>query len=285
MTLKELIAEGSTKLTEAGIQDAATDAAYLAEYILNIDRNMRYNHPEYAVDEVMYRRYADALSMRMRHVPLQHITGRQEFMGLPFVVNPSVLVPRFDTEFVVEEALIEVEDGMRILDMCTGSGCILLSLMNYKNDCIGVGVDLSGEALSVARMNADALSSNVTFYEGDLYDALPQEYREKRFDVIVSNPPYIATDVIPTLMPEVRDHDPRMALDGGADGLSFYRRIIAGAKDYLNNHGKVILEIGYDQGDAVSKILSENGFVNICVKNDYSGNPRAALAEYIRKDD
>jgi release factor glutamine methyltransferase len=172
-----------------------------------------------------------------------------------------------------------VPDGAEILDLCTGSGCLLLALMHYKNGCRGVGVDISEDALSIARENLALIENegglnggSAKFLSGDLYDALPGE--DQTFDFIISNPPYIRTSEIETLAPEVRDHDPRIALDGGDDGLIFYRRIAKGAAAHLNRGGMIFLEIGYDQGDEVSQILADKGFRDVEVIRDYSDNDR-----------
>ena len=183
-----------------------------------------------------------------------------------------MLVPRQDTEILVEEVMRELQDGMRVLDLCTGSGCILISLLHYSNGCTGVGTDISGEALTVARRNGAALlgaEKEYAFLESDLFDRV-----EGRYDVIVSNPPYIRREEIDTLMPEVRDHEPRMALDGGVDGLDFYRRIVAGSPSYLTGGGRLYLEIGWDQGDAVQELLLRQGFREVNVVQDYAGLDR-----------
>jgi len=227
------------------------------------------------VSDAEYERYVNCIAKRAQHIPLQHITGVQEFMGLEFYVNKDVLVPRQDTELLVEEAMIHLHDGMRILDMCTGSGCILCSLLHYSNHCEGVGADLSEKALAIAQKNAEKLQTEkVTFLQGDLFENVTGS-----FDMIVSNPPYIRSDVIPTLMVEVKEHEPYMALDGKEDGLYFYRKIISGSREYLKKGGMLFLEIGYDQGEAVSSLMKENGFRDVCVKKDYSGFDRIVYGE------
>ena len=203
-------------------------------------------------------------------------------MGIDLLVSDKVLVPRQDSECLVEEAMRYVPDGSSILDLCTGSGCLLLSLMHYKNGCKGTGVDISEDALAVARDNLAKLEEQgglnggeANFLAGDLYDALPGE--NHTFDYIISNPPYIRSADIESLAPEVRDHDPRIALDGGEDGLAFYRRIAAGAPAHLARGGMIFLEIGYDQAGAVSQILADAGFKNIEVIKDYGDNDRVVI--------
>lgn len=180
-----------------------------------------------------------------------------------------MLIPRQDTEILVEEAMRYLHDGMRILDLCTGSGCILLSLLHYSNDCEGVGVDISQEALQVAAQNAELLGIKADFLKSDLYEKVTG-----KFDLLVSNPPYIERKVIPTLMEEVREYDPYIALDGGEDGLDFYRRIIGGAQDYLKRGGQILMEIGSGQAKAVSELLREAGFKEIDVCRDFASLDR-----------
>ena len=198
-------------------------------------------------------------------------------MGLDFYVNEHVLIPRPDTELLVEEAMLCISDGMRVLDLCTGSGCILLSLMHYKNGIEGVASDISAEALAVAGQNAErlGLAGQIRFLESDLFEGLEGM---GAFDAILSNPPYIPSADIATLMPEVREHEPGIALDGHEDGLYFYRRIIKDALPYLKLSGVLLLEIGYDQAEAVTGLLRETGYTRIEVKQDYGGHDRVVKA-------
>lgn len=277
---KEIYAEGVLSLTEADIGEAALDARLLLEHVCGTDRNTLLVHGDRAVSEEEYERYRLLIEKRGQHIPLQHLTGEQEFMGLTFKVNKHVLVPRQDTEILVEEVMKNLHDGMRILDMCTGSGCILLSLLQYSNDCVGVGVDLSAEALTVAEANYAGLKEgkpdmDAVFLQGNLFENVTQ-----KFDIIVSNPPYIRTDVIDTLMPEVREHEPLMALDGMADGLYFYREITKEAKAHLNRGGMLYYEIGYDQAEAVTEILEKEGYQGIEVVKDFAGLDRVVYGIY-----
>ncbi len=179
-------------------------------------------HGDREVTEEQEKQYRGWIVRRASHVPLQHITGEQEFMGLDFLVNENVLIPRQDTEILVEEVLRELTDGSRILDLCTGSGCILLSLLHYSNDCRGCGKPtFQRKRFAVARKNAERLWNPCGFFVGDLFEKVGGKY-----DFIVSNPPYIASGEIRKLMEEVRLHEPLSALDGHEDGLFFYRRII-----------------------------------------------------------
>ena len=260
---------GMQKLKEAEIGEAQLDARLLLEEVCGTDHNTLLCHGDREVSEEEEEQYRRALEQRAVHVPLQHLLGYQDFMGLRFQVNGHVLIPRQDTEILVEEAMRYLHDGMRILDLCTGSGCILLSLLHYSNDCEGIGVDISKEALQVAAQNAEALGIKADFLESDLYEKVTG-----KFDLLVSNPPYIEREIIPTLMEEVREYDPYIALDGGEDGLDFYRRIIGGAQDYLNRGGQIFLEIGSEQAQAVSELLREAGFKEIDVCRDFAGLDR-----------
>lgn len=273
MNYREAFETGKGALAAAGIEEAELDARLLLEEICGTDRNTLLVHGDRNVTEEELAQYKEMLEKRSAHIPFQQIIGRQSFMGLDFYVDENVLIPRQDTELLVEEALQELHDGMRILDMCTGSGCILLSLLKYSNDCEGIGADISEEALKVAERNRVQLGlENAAFIRSDLFEAV-----EGKFDLLVSNPPYICSDVIDTLMPEVREHEPRQALDGSADGLHFYRRILADCRAYLKPGGMLLFEIGYDQGEAVKRLMEENGFLEVEVKKDYGGLDRVVL--------
>ena len=308
LTYIELYKWGCGQLTDAGISESQLDARLLLEYCCGTDRNTLFVHGERSISAQEYENYADCIARRKEHVPLQQITGEQDFMGLTFDVYENVLIPRQDTEVLVEEVMRYLHDGMRILDMCTGSGCILLSLLHYSNDCTGVGVDISEEALQAARMNArkilgierngqecadsivdrEAVSDDeseepvetgkkVLLIQSDLFEQL--DSRDK-FDIIVSNPPYIRTDVIETLMPEVKMYEPHLALDGREDGLYFYREIIAQASAYLNREGMLFFEIGYDQGEEVRRLMENAGYTEVEVVKDFAGFDRVVYGVY-----
>ncbi len=269
MNYTEAFLMGMQKLKEAEIGEAQLDARLLLEEVCGTDHNTLLCHGDREVSEAEEEQYRKALEQRAVHVPLQHLLGYQDFMGLRFQVNEHVLIPRQDTEILVEEAMRYLHDGMRILDLCTGSGCILLSLLHYSNDCEGTGVDISKEALQVAALNAELLGIKADFLKSDLYEKVTG-----KFDLLVSNPPYIERKVIPALMEEVREYDPYIALDGGEDGLDFYRRIIGGAQDYLERGGQILMEIGSGQAQAVSELLREAGFKEIDVCRDFAGLDR-----------
>lgn len=272
MNYRECFEKGKSALAEAGIEEADLEARLLLEHVCGTNRNDLLAHGDREVLPEQETGYLSLLDKRAQRIPLQHLTGVQDFMGLEFEVNEHVLIPRQDTEILVEEALRELRDGMDILDMCTGSGCILISLLRYSNDCTGLGVDLSEEALSVAEGNARKLlapEEQVRFLKSDLFEKVDGMY-----DMIVSNPPYIPSGVIPSLMPEVREHEPLGALDGREDGLYFYHRITEECRKYLKPGGMLFYEIGYDQGAAVSGILSREGFGEVQVIKDYAGLDR-----------
>ncbi len=261
--------QGVKSLEEVGVPEAKLDARLLLEFVCGTDRNtlLVYGDKERSNEEV--KKYEAVISKRAKRIPLQHITNEQEFMGLTFYVDENVLIPRQDTEILVEEAMLHLKDGMRILDMCTGSGCILLSLLHYSNECEGVGVDLSTKALEVAKKNAQKLGESPQFIESNLFEKV-----DGKFGMIVSNPPYIETDEIKSLMPEVKDHEPMMALDGTEDGLFFYKRIVEESKNFLYNGAGLFFEIGYNQGETVSKLMLDAGFKDIKVTKDYAGLDR-----------
>lgn len=269
MRYGEVYEEGRQALASADIAEAKLDARLLLEDVCGTNRNTLLAHPEYEVPEEQYRRYQDVIHRRKKHVPLQYITGVQDFMGLNFKVSEKVLIPRQDTEVLVEEVMKHLHDGMSVLDMCTGSGCILLSLLHYSNDCAGTGADISNEALKVAQENAEALQLKPVLLQSNLFGQI-----EGSFDVIVSNPPYIESAVMETLMPEVRDNEPWIALDGGADGLYFYNKIIEESKKFLNGGGHLFFEIGCNQAEAVSKKMILEGYQDVTVKKDFSGLDR-----------
>lgn len=287
MNYREAYLWGCDKLDDARVEEYQLDARLLLEYVCNTDRNTLLAHPDRELSGREIDSYQEAIGRRAERIPLQHITGVQEFMGLEFDVNSHVLIPRQDTECLVEEVLRHLTDGSRILDLCTGTGCILLSILSYSNDCTGIGVDLSKEALEVAGRNYEKLSllprpvpwtgESAKWVCSDLFEKVELE----KFDVIVSNPPYIATKEILNLMEEVRCHEPAMALDGREDGLYFYRRIVKEAGEFLRKEGMLFFEIGYDQAKAVSELMKDAGFKEVNVVKDFAGHDRVVYGSMI----
>lgn len=269
MTFREALSLGEQILSKAGIVDAKNDTWLLLTMVCHIDHTFYYMHSDEDLTEEQTSEFENVLKKRAERVPLQYITGEQDFMGLTFHVNSSVLVPRQDTETLVEEALKTAKPGMRILDMCTGSGCILISILKNTNNVIGLGADISKKALAVAKENAREYEVPAVFEWSNLFDNI-----DDKFDMIVSNPPYIPSDIIPTLMPEVAQFEPIEALDGKEDGLYFYRKIVEQAKDYLTDGGHLLFEIGFDQGKAVSEMMISAGYQDVQVIQDLAKNDR-----------
>jgi release factor glutamine methyltransferase len=276
MTLQSVYEEGVALLEKAGVAEASLDARILLEHVTGCTRNDLLVHGDREIAGDQYAEYLKLVNERATRIPLQYLTGQQNFMGLDFKVSRDTLIPRQDTEILTEEVLRYFHDGMRILDLCTGTGCILISLLHYSNDCSGVGTDLAPGAVKTARENADKLlgenADRAEFLLGDLFEGV-----DGKFEIVVSNPPYIPTEIIGSLEPEVRDHEPMAALDGEADGLAFYRRIIPGALDYLAGGGMLFLEIGYDQGPDVKALMEEAGYLEVSVVQDYAGLDRVVL--------
>ena len=285
LELQKIYKDGEEFLREAGIEEASIDAWLLLEYVTGVSRAKYLCEPSMEIAEKDAGKYCELLEQRAKRIPLQHLTGEQEFMGYTFKVNEHVLIPRQDTEVLVEEAIKFLRPGKSVLDMCTGSGCILLSLLKmgvekfYMRNVKGTAVDISEEALKVAMANAETLGVEVSFVQSDLFENVDVNVTGK-FDVLVSNPPYIRTSVIEGLQEEVRLHDPFIALDGKEDGLYFYRKIIETSVNYLNDKAMVLFEIGHDQGEDVSNLLKDAGFSNVWVKKDLAGLDRVVIAMY-----
>ena len=272
---KELYREGVQVLTPVlnEEREAQLDTRLLLEYVCGTNLQtliLDGDRPVSAQETALFREY---VARRKNREPLAYILGEWDFMGLSFEVSPDVLIPEQDTENLIEEIMKDLHDSDRILDLCTGSGCILLSLLKYSNGTTGVGTDLSKRALAMAKRNAErlGLTDRVDLRCGDLFAPIGEN---EKFDIIVSNPPYIKTETIEHLAPEVRDHEPMMALDGGEDGLTFYRRIIPEAVRHLVTGGYLFLEIGYDQGDAVAALMRDAGYYDVRTIKDYGGNDR-----------
>lgn len=272
MTAAELIAQAAKRLSDAGVPEPELDAKILFLEAFHMDQVhflMNRMRPLTEEQRTQQETYEAMIDRRSARVPLQQILGSQEFMGLTFRVTPDVLIPRQDTETLVEEALKVVKPEMKVLDMCTGSGCIIVSIVHNIPEVEGTATDISKQALLVAKENAKLNQVSVTFERSDLFDNVTGTY-----DVIVSNPPYIRTGEVVKLMPEVQEFEPMEALDGKEDGLYFYRKIIKECKAYLKPGGHILFEIGYDQGEAVSGLLKEAGFKNVTVIKDLAHNDR-----------
>lgn len=286
-TFKELLKEGTQILINGGIEEARLDAWLLLGYTAGITRAWYYAHDDQKPGQEIADRYRELCTRRAERIPLQHLTGKAYFMGYEFDVDERVLIPRQDTEILAEEALRLLADkrSPEILDMCTGSGCLLLSILMEKEDAHGTGVDISEGALAVAEKNRKnlhleerALLVKSDTFSGEYFQKNSSEH-PMEYDMLISNPPYIPTADIQQLMDEVRLHDPVLALDGKEDGLYFYRRITEEARRYLKPGGWLLYEIGCDQGEAVSRIMRTNDFSHIAVKKDLAGLDRVVLGQ------
>lgn len=273
ITLEDAFAYGRKRLRDAGIEEADLDAWYLLEYATGVTKASYYMNPKCELADMEYSHYNDCIVKRVKRIPLQHIVGTTEFMGFQFIVNENVLCPRQDTEILVERAM-QTANGKDVLDLCTGSGCIIISLAKLCHLSSAVAVDISDKALEVAKQNIRKHNVDITLLKSDLFE----QVGERKFDLIVSNPPYIPTKDIEELMPEVRDHEPMLALDGMEDGLYFYRKIVSQAGEYLKPDGEIIMEIGYDQGEALVALLEEKEFTNVKVIKDLAGLDRVVYA-------
>lgn len=273
MTYGEILAYGKELLKSSHITDYESDAWLLFSYCVNMNRTKYIMKMKDDAPDCIKQAYDVLLSKRSKGVPVQYLLGTQSFFGYDFFVNENVLIPRADTEVLVNEALKQAGKNAKVLDLCTGSGCIAVSLKLERSDLRVSASDISKEALNVAKLNADYNNADIKFYEGDLFGAI-----NEKFDVIISNPPYIETEEIDKLERHVKDFEPRTALDGGVNGLDFYERIFKEACDYLTERGAIAVEIGYNQGEAVSSIAGQNGFENIRVIKDLSGLDRVVTA-------
>ncbi|MCH5332927.1 MAG: peptide chain release factor N(5)-glutamine methyltransferase [Agathobacter sp.] len=274
MTYREAMELGEKILGKADIEDAKNDAWLLLAMACKIDHTYYYMHMDEEMGEEQFREFESVIKKRSERVPLQYITGEQEFMGLTFHVNSHVLIPRQDTETLVEAALRQIRPGMKIMDMCTGSGCVLISILKHSHGVTGFGYDISKQALKCAKENARFNDVPAVFEKSNLFE----DVMERDFDMIVANPPYIPTDEIMTLMPEVSQFEPVSALDGHEDGLFFYREMIRRCADYLKPDGYVFFEIGFDQGEAVSAMLREAGYEDVRIMQDLAHKDRVVSA-------
>lgn len=277
MTQYQLVTAGKEKLNEHNVPDADIDAELLWLFVSKQDKMAYIMNRQEDVTETIRSSYEALIDKRSKRIPLQYITGIQRFMGYDFETAPDVLIPRFDTEVLVEQANRLIQDihsdKMSVLDMCCGSGCIGLSVA-LMNQNIHIDLcDISDSAIALTTKNAKRLEvSDYTVIKSDLFDKI-----DKRYDMILSNPPYIESKVIDGLMPEVRDYEPRLALDGDADGLKFYRAIIENAESYLNEKGYILFEIGNHQAHDVQQLLVDKHFEDVRVVKDLAENDRVVI--------
>jgi len=302
MKTRVLIKEGEYRLSKAGVMNADVDAEALYCFLKKCDKVVLFLMKEEEADKETEKAYFELIAKRASRIPLQHITGRQAFMGFDFKVNPDVLIPRPETEVLVTEAakllreerktvagqrrqsrgglfkIFSTPPTQEVLDLCCGSGAIGISLSKICEDISVTATDISDAALALAKENAKANRTEIEFLQGDLFEALRDTGKGKRvrsYDLIISNPPYIRTNLIALLQEEVKDHEPLQALDGGKDGLDYYRRIVADAHLYLKEGGWLMFEIGNDQGEDLRKMIMETErFTTPEVIRDLAGRDR-----------
>jgi release factor glutamine methyltransferase len=295
LLLKDLLKIAETRFEREGCLTPRLDAEQLFMHMVDRDKAWLFLHYGDDIDDKTCEEYFKLVDIRAEGMPVQYITGSQEFMGLPFMVNKNVLIPRQDTETLVERALDLVKGkkmpmrGFRILDLCSGSGAIAVSLSYHLNrngkKTFITATDISPAAIAVATENArlNGVAKDITFVEGDLFAPFIKNKKgrgKQQFDFIISNPPYIPSHVIPTLMREVRDHEPTLALDGGNDGLDIYRRILNEVHLYLKKSGVLLMEIGYDQGEAIVNLVADSGFYGPAkIIKDLGGKDRVVMIE------
>jgi len=280
LRIKDLIPIGERILQNAGVVDYKIDAEALLGFEIGFDKQKMFMNWTYEVSDERSEAWFDLINRRAAGEPLQYITGEQYFMGHRFIVSPSVLIPRPETELLAEKAIDFLNGPKSVLDLCTGSGVLAISIAKACPRARIAASDVSEEALVVAKKNAAALgvSGRIDFTRGDLFSGFRGGSFGKKFDLIVTNPPYIKTGDFENLSREIRDHEPAMALDGGADGLDFYRRIAADARAYMRPGARVMAEIGADQGDDIAALFYETGFTNIKIIQDYSSLDRILIA-------
>jgi release factor glutamine methyltransferase len=285
LQIKEIIPVAENILMDNGVADYKTDAEILLCHEIHYDSRKIFMNWSRELDDEACERYFAAVQRRAAGTPTQYLTGVQSFMGYNFAVDERVLIPRMDTETVVEAAIDYIRSQKAIkyvLDLCTGCGAIAISLAKDISTLKFMATDVSGDALKVASNNAERLGVNgrVKFLKSDLFDDIPKGFGVKKFDMIISNPPYIRTDVLSRLQREIYEHEPMLALDGGEDGLAYYRDIAEEAPDFLTKKGVLFFEIGYDQAEAVDDILRSTGnYAGISVRRDISGNDRVIFAQ------
>ena len=295
LLVKEMLTMGEKQLMDSDIADAMRDCKILYCYMMDIPFSKIILEYQEVLQDRLCDKYFELIDRRSKGEPVQYIMGCQEFMGLEFIVNENVLIPRQDTETLVEDALEIINSGSLrgedmdvkrkewdILDLCTGSGAIGVSLARIANKVNVTCSDISEGAIKVAKENAQkhGLTKSMKFEQGDLFKPFNKHFRKQKFDMIISNPPYIKSSVIPTLQREVCEHEPLSALDGGESGLDFYERIVSGVGSHLKKGGVLLMEIGNDQGEAVSGLLSRNGeFTSIRVLRDLAQRDRIVFAK------
>lgn len=284
MVINELLQLGVEKLGEREYLDPLLESIIILSYLQNVDKSYIYTHGDKEIPEGIVDKFLNFIEKRKKGYPLSYILKEKEFYGLDFYIEEGVLVPRPDTEILVEWIINKVNNEFKdkplnVVELGTGSGCIALTLAYYLKNIKVFAVDIDEVALKVANINRDNLNLNdrVSFYKGDLFNGISSLQLEGKIDIIVSNPPYIPTNAIPELQIEVREYEPKKALDGGEEGLLFYKKIVPESKKYLKSGGILAFEIGYDQGMKVKKLLGNNGFKDISIIKDFQGLDRVVV--------
>lgn len=274
-TLQAVLNELKQEFKAKNIDTYSLDAQLIVMKALDISRVKLLTYPDMDITDDKYKEIRAMADERIMYKPMQYIIGKCEFMGLDFNVNEYTLIPRGDTEILVEQAIATINNSgfNSVLDIGTGSGAIAISIAHYTNADV-TAIDISDGALNVAKKNAENNNVSVSFLKSDLFENV-----EDKYDVIVSNPPYIETDVISTLEPQVKDYEPILALDGGKDGLDFYRKIVQDCHNFLRPNGYLMFEIGYNQGEALMDIMKNADFSEISVKKDLSGLDRLVIGK------
>lgn len=279
MKIKDILSQGISILKENNIEDSNMKARIVLADLLGKNKEYLMIHDEDDIEDGLNRIFLEKIERLKNHEPLQYVINKQDFMGFELYVDKNVLIPQPDTENLVEEVILLSDKirkkELRILDLCTGSGAIAISISKLIKKSLVYASDISKDALKIAEENSSRNAANILFFESDLFDKISKLYK---FDIIVSNPPYIEKDVIKTLSEEVQN-EPILALDGGKDGLDFYRKIIEEAKEYLNPDGYLAFEIGYNQKESVEKILKDNKYRNIYSRKDLSGKDRIVVGQ------
>ena len=276
MNIREVLKQGIEKLNENNIEDASLKAKMLLSDILEIKKDYLLIHGEEIIDVPDINTFFEKIDRLVNNEPIQYILNRQDFMSLNLYVDSNVLIPQPDTEILVEEVIniAKSKEGLKILDMCTGSGAIAIAIARYIKNSKVYATDISDAALEIAKDNALKNITDIMFIKSNVFD----EVEEQEFDIIVSNPPYIESDVIKTLSKEVQN-EPHIALDGGKDGLYFYRKISKEARNFLKDGGYLAFEIGYNQREQVENLLRKNEYKNIYSKKDFGGNDRIVICQ------
>jgi len=276
-SIAEAILEASQMLRKAGIPEPRREAGSLLAHVIDKDRTFLISHAEDQLASEEFQSFSTCIRRRALGEPLQYITGRQGFYGREFIVSPAVLIPRPETELLVEATLELMGEASQVCDVGTGSGCIALTLLCERSDAFCVAVDVSEAALKIAKENAldKEVSERVRFIVSDCFESLPSEIGP--FDLIVSNPPYISEGVVPDLQREVKDHEPMVALSPGSDGLGIIRRLIDESPAFLRKDGHLLLEIGFDQSEAVKALVDDSGFDLVEIRPDLQGIPRIVI--------